>query len=220
MKNLFNEKSSVFNLDGEMRGKFINELQESDYSNISSIVLEDFKSEDLTDISANFPNINNLYINKADSLINLGGINLLKNLKSLSIKSNTLSDCNNLESLEQLNSLQIEDCMKALNVLKFLPKTLKKINLNANFTLLDGLSKLDSITNIGIIGIDSDLESFPDFPKSIEKLSLRGFPKFKNGVCFKNLNSSVYLNNMLENSIENLPEALSENKWFIHPSKR
>ena len=104
MKDLFNEKSSVFNLDGEMRGKFINELQESDYSNISSIVLEDFKSKDLTYISANFPNINNLYINKADLLINLGGINLLKNLKSLSIKSNALSDCSNLESLEQLNS--------------------------------------------------------------------------------------------------------------------
>lgn len=31
MKDLFNEKSSVFNLDGEMRGKLINELQESDY---------------------------------------------------------------------------------------------------------------------------------------------------------------------------------------------
>jgi hypothetical protein len=220
MKDLFNEKSSVFNLDGEMRGKFINELQESDYSNISSIVLEDFKSEDLTDISANFPNINNLYINKADLLINLRGINLLKNLKSLSIKSNALSDCSNLESLEQLNSLQIEDCMKALNVLTFLPKTLKKIVFNANFTSLDGLSKLDSVTNLGIIGIDSDLESFPDFPESIEKLSLRGFPKFKNGVCFKNLKSSVYLNNMLENSIENLPDTLSENKWFIHPSKR
>ena len=144
----------------------------------------------------------------------------MKNLKSLSIKSNTLSDCSNLESLEQLNSLQIKDCMKVLNVLTFLPKTLKKIVFNANFTSLDGLSKLDSVTNLAIIGIDSDLESFPDFPESIEKLNLRGFPKFKNGVCFKNLNSSVYLNNMLENSIENLPDTLTENKWFIHPSKR
>ena len=219
MDTSFNEKTSTFNLLGEngiveARGKFARELVEADYDKVGSINLDDFRLKDLTEIATKFPNIASLRIRKADFLKSLNGINKLKNLKDLVIDSTTLSDLSNIESLEKLAYLNIEDCPEASRALDALPPSLTGLIINANYTALDKLSGLTSLTNLNIIGIGSDLECLPDFPQSIKKLSLRGFPNFKDGSCFKNLHASVYLNNLLDNSIENLPEGLSESRWF------
>ncbi|MDG2042650.1 MAG: hypothetical protein P8J92_07380, partial [Bacteroidia bacterium] len=100
------------------------------------------------------------------------------------------------------------------------PKSVTGLILNANYTDLNGLSDLNTLTNLNISGIDSDIEFLPEFPGNVKKLNLRGFPKFSDGSCFKNLDSKTYLNNQLENTIDNLPDHLTDNKWFKPPSNR
>ena len=221
----FNEKKSTFNLFDESgavssRGKFYNELNKGDYDKVGSIFIEDLKSVDLTPISSYFPNVTRITIKKADLLSSLNGISGIKNLKDLSIESEVLTDFNSISKSIELKTLDIENCPKSYDALEWLPGTLTHLILNANYTRIADLSKFTALTNLTIYGEGSDLGSFPEFPASIKKLSLRGFPKFRDGSCFKNLSTKVYLNNMLDNEIENLPESLSGIKWFIHPSKR
>ena len=221
----FNEKQSTFNLisnDGiiEMRGKFIHELVKEDFQRVGSINLTNYKLIDLQYLSDNFQNVIRLTIKGANHLENLNGIQYLQSLKELVIESTALTDWKLLNQLKQLDYLNIENCLKAKIVLDYIPKSVTGLILNANYTDLNGLSDLNTLTNLNISGIDSDIEFLPEFPGNVKKLNLRGFPKFSDGSCFKNLDSKTYLNNQLENTIDNLPNHLTDNKWFKHPSNR
>jgi hypothetical protein len=122
------------------------------------------------DYLANFPNLTNLWVSESAKLTTLNGIDNCKKIERLDISyCNSLKDTNKLQSLVNLNHLQLHNLKSCADVVDDLPENLRKLFAQkipsiTNTAKLKSLKKLDFLTLVDVEIKAGDLDMLLEIP--------------------------------------------------------
>lgn len=144
-ESLFNKKygkQTLFYLPGAYKSTYTNELDEESMKDVIKCYFLSIQTIDLAWISTDFPSLEQVSLEKSKKLKSLEGLQLLSNLKEISINRTC-------ESLTDFSALSNENLVKI--TLDFAPTELPTLSQSVtNITIHDckSLTNLDFMSNL------------------------------------------------------------------------
>ena len=159
-ESLFNKKygkQTLFYLPGAYKSTYTNELDEESMKDVITCYFLSVQTPDLSWISTDFPGLEKVQLEKTKKLKSLLGLQLLSNLKDISIRSSC-------EALTDFSALSNENLVKirldfAPTELPALSGTVAEITIHdcKNLTNLDFMSNLKDDVRIFFRGLNPEL---------------------------------------------------------------
>lgn len=199
-----------------LRGKYLQEFKESDYSQITGCLLAGFKKKNLTDIVELFPNLQMLTIEKTSNLLSLDGIQKLENLSELRIEDcGKLSDLTSLSQCNKIHTFHSELFKSNVLILDYLNKdSIKNLYINGNVSDLDKLVEFKGLNKLSLEGGGCSQEHLPEIPSVHESFGLSGFSQLKDLTFLNNLTSEVKIRWWGPKGLPGIPASLVGNTAF------
>lgn len=196
---IFNTNKSMFYTSDEsgkiniLRGKYLQEFKESDYSLITGCLLAGCKKKNLIEIIELFPNLQMVTIEKTSNLLSLDGIQKLENLSELRIEDcSKLSDLSALSQCNNIHTFHSELFKSNVLILEYLNKdSIKNLYINGNVSDLDKLVEFKGLKKLSLEGGGCTQEQLPELPSVSENFGLSGFSQLKDLSFLKNLTPDV-----------------------------